>query len=158
MENRTAGIVATVIAVFLCGCPGLFALCFGAIAVPVSFSPNAEIDIFGSSDPQSALTSGLVMLCLGLLFIAIPVIVGFLTLRNRPAASAVISAAPVRPPSPSAPLGQFTPTMEVPPVDPAYKAEPRYETDLPDDLEKDLFGDRAKTDDLDEDDQLPPAL
>jgi hypothetical protein len=45
--------------------------------------PGAEIDVFGNQDPRSALLAGLGSLCLGVLFVAIPVVVGFLTLRNR---------------------------------------------------------------------------
>jgi len=83
MEKRTVGIVSTVIAVLLCGCPGLFSLCWGSIAAIVSFVPNAEINIGGSSDPTTALVSGLGACCFGILFILIPVAVGFFTLRNQ---------------------------------------------------------------------------
>ncbi|HSO26775.1 MAG TPA: hypothetical protein VLS48_01805 [Anaerolineales bacterium] len=163
MENRTAGIIATVVAVLLCGCPGLFALCMGAIMVPVSFTPGAEIDMFGSNDPQAALSTGLVLLCLGLLFIAIPVVVGFLTLRNRPAASAVIPAAPAPPPPPGAPISQVAPTMEPAPVAPPRRSEPKVETDLPEDIEEDVIIDETvviepEEQDPDNVDRLPPAL
>jgi hypothetical protein len=87
MDKRTTGIIVTLVAVLLCGCPGLFALCFGSLSAVVSFVPGADINIGGSSDPAAALTMGLVALCLGLLFVAIPVVVGFLTLRNRPSAA-----------------------------------------------------------------------
>ncbi len=83
MDKRTVGIIATVATSLLCGCPGLFGLCWGAIAVPVSFMPNANIDIGGSSDPTTALMTGIAALCVGLIFIAIPVIVGFVTLRRK---------------------------------------------------------------------------
>ncbi len=94
MDKRTTGIVATIAAVLLCGCPGLFALCLGAITAFAGAVPGSQIDIFGSQDPQTALLTGVGVLCLGLIFIAIPVVVGFVTLRNRPA-----SAAAVNPPS-----------------------------------------------------------
>ena len=48
MERRTIGIIGTIIAVMLCGLPGLFFLCWGSIAALVSFVPGSEIDIFGS--------------------------------------------------------------------------------------------------------------
>ena len=83
MEKRTGGIVATVVAVLLCGCPGLFSLCWGAIAASVSFMPNADINIGGSSDPQTALITGLGACCFGIIFIAIPIAVGFFTLRRK---------------------------------------------------------------------------
>lgn len=84
MDRRTTGIIATIAAVLLCGFPGLISLCGGAIAAIVSYIPGATIDIFGSNDPRAALFTGLGMLCLGVLFIAIPFVVGFLTLRQRP--------------------------------------------------------------------------
>ncbi len=83
MDQKTTGIVATVAAVLLCGCPGLFALFMGGMFAIISQIPGADIDMFGSTDPQSALQFGLGGLCLGLLFVAIPVVVGFLTLRKR---------------------------------------------------------------------------
>ena len=84
MDKRTTGIIATIVTALLCGCPGLFALCFGLISASASFIPGAEIDVFGSNDPQSALYMGIGALCLGILFVAIPVVVGVLTLRKRP--------------------------------------------------------------------------
>jgi len=100
MDKRTAGIIATVATALLCGCPGLFGICWGAIAIPVSFVPGANIDIGGSNNPQAAFTAGIVGLCLGLIFIAIPIAVGYFTLRNQPAASTVISAPSVEPSAP----------------------------------------------------------
>ena len=85
MEKRTVGIVATVIAVLLCGCPGLLALCWGGIAAIVSFVPNANINMGGSSDPKVALMTGLATCCGGIIFIAIPIAVGFFTLRKKAA-------------------------------------------------------------------------
>ena len=83
MDKRTAGIIATVAAVVLCGCPGLFSLCLGALAAFVSFVPGANIDIGGSNEPRSALVTGIGALCVGVLFIAIPFVVGYFTLRRR---------------------------------------------------------------------------
>ncbi|MEW6404905.1 MAG: hypothetical protein AB1649_24170 [Chloroflexota bacterium] len=89
MENRQAGIIATVATALLCGCPGLFALCWGSIAALVSFMPGADINVGGSSDPQSALLAGLGSLCAGILFIAIPVVVGVVMLRKKPEAAPI---------------------------------------------------------------------
>ena len=84
MEKRNVGMIATGIAVLLCGCPGLFSIFFGAIFALVSVIPGADINIAGSSSPTSALLTGLGACCGGLLFVAIPVIVGFVLLRNKP--------------------------------------------------------------------------
>ncbi|MCB9135753.1 MAG: hypothetical protein H6636_10020 [Anaerolineales bacterium] len=84
MDKRTTSIIATVVAALLCGCPGLFSLCWGGLAAIVSFVPGANIDIGGSSDPSAALYTGLGALCGGLILIAIPIAVGFFTLRKKP--------------------------------------------------------------------------
>ncbi|MBN2550502.1 MAG: hypothetical protein JXB15_15160 [Anaerolineales bacterium] len=87
MDNKNTGIIATVVATLLCGCPGLLAMCMGLMFAVVSQFPDAEIDIFGSNDPQSALGMGIGGLCLGLVFIAIPIAVGFFMLRKKPGAA-----------------------------------------------------------------------
>ena len=100
MDKRTIGIIATIAAVLLCGCPGLLAVFMGAIFAVVSFVPNADIDIGGSSDPKAALAVGGVALCLGIIFIIIPIVVGFLTLRKKPLAATIpISNEPLPPTS-----------------------------------------------------------
>ncbi|GAB4530454.1 MAG: hypothetical protein Fur0018_17740 [Anaerolineales bacterium] len=82
-EQKKKGIIATIVATLLCGCPGLFSLCFGAALAATSFVPDAQIDIFGSNDPNAAFAMGIGVLCLGLIFIAIPVGVGFKMLRQK---------------------------------------------------------------------------
>lgn len=93
MDKRTSGIIATLATVVLCGCPGLISLCGGALTALVSFIPGANIDMFGSQDPKSALGYGLGGVCLGIVFVAIPIVVYLLTLRKKP------EAAPTPPPS-----------------------------------------------------------
>jgi uncharacterized membrane protein len=83
MDKKTTGIIATVATALLCGCPGLFSMCFGFIAAVASQIPGSNIDVFGSSDPQSALIMGIGSLCLGVIFVIIPIVVGFFTLRKK---------------------------------------------------------------------------
>ncbi|MBN1147468.1 MAG: hypothetical protein JXA78_09440 [Anaerolineales bacterium] len=97
MDKRTTGIIATVVTVLVCGCPGLLSVCWGAIAAAASFIPGAEIDIAGSSDPTTALISGLGALCIGVVFVAIPVAVGFFTLRKKPEAAEPVYNEPIPP-------------------------------------------------------------
>ncbi len=97
MDAKTKGIIATIAAVVLCGCPGLFMCFFGATTLAASQTPGAEIDVFGSSDPTSAMTMGIVFLCLSFIFILIPIAVGFFTLRKKPEAS--VSNEPLPPAS-----------------------------------------------------------
>ncbi len=98
MDKKTGGIIATVAAALLCGCPGLFGICWGFIAAIASQVPGAKIDVGGSSDPKTALISGIGSLCLGVIFVAIPVVVGFVMLRKKPE-PAPLSDEPIPPPN-----------------------------------------------------------
>ena len=82
MDKKTTGIVATVATAVLCGCPGLFSMCFGVMFALVGGIPGADIDMMGSSDPAVAIGTGIGMLCGGIIFVAIPIVVGVLTLRK----------------------------------------------------------------------------
>ncbi len=95
--NKNTGLIATIAAVVLCGCPGLFMCLFGATSVAASLVPGADINIGGSNSPAAATGMGVVFLCLSLIFIAIPVAVWFFTMRNKPAAAAAATEAPVNP-------------------------------------------------------------
>jgi hypothetical protein len=98
MEKKTVGIIATVATVLLCGCPGLVSFCMGAISLLAGFIPGSEIDIFGSSEPQSAMIYGIASICGGLIFIVIPIVVGIVTLR-KPKAEATGSFGEPLPPA-----------------------------------------------------------
>lgn len=87
MDKRTTSIIATVVATLLCGCPGLFSICWGGMFAIISQIPGAEINVMGSSDPTQALYTGLGALCGGFLLVLIPVAVGFFTLRKKGDAS-----------------------------------------------------------------------
>ena len=98
MENRNTAMIITGITALCCGCPGLLSICWGGLAAVVSFIPGAEIDMGGSSDPQAALLAGLGSLCVGIIFVAIPIAVGFFTLRKKPASEAAfVSDEPIPP-------------------------------------------------------------
>jgi hypothetical protein len=84
MDQRSTGIVATVVTALLCGCSGLVCIFAGGITSLTSFIPDAEIDILGRTDPQAAFGAGIGMLCLGIVFVLIPVLVGIFTLRKKP--------------------------------------------------------------------------
>ena len=96
MDKKTTGIIATVVTALLCGCPGLASLCWGVIAAVASFVPGANIDIGGSSDPKRALFTGLGAACLGIVFVAIPVVVGVVMLRKKPSPE-IVSNEPLPP-------------------------------------------------------------
>lgn len=83
MKDRNTSIIITVVAVILCGCPGLIGLCFGSTFALVGFIPGAEIDVFGSAEPRSAIITGLVTVCLSVLFIAVPALLGYFLLGKN---------------------------------------------------------------------------
>jgi hypothetical protein len=87
MNNKTGGIIATLVAVFLCGCPGVCLFLFGAVAATGQLPYTVEFPYTSDfSNPYSETVPaylGFVGLCLALIFIAIPIVVGVLTLRNK---------------------------------------------------------------------------
>jgi len=83
MDKRTTAIVVTVAAILLCGCPGLVSLFMGGMFALTSVIPGANIDVFGSSDPRSALNVGIAGLCVGLVFVLIAAVAIFFAWRRR---------------------------------------------------------------------------
>lgn len=81
MQNRTMGIVLTALSAFICGCAGLFSCIWGALiatGTPIDVTSN------GITAPQIlSPTIGYALVCLSLLFLLVPVGVGFFTLRKR---------------------------------------------------------------------------
>jgi hypothetical protein len=99
MSNRNTPLIATLVAVVLCGLPGLFGLCFGATTLLAGFTPGAEIDIFGSTDQASATTLGALVLCLSLILMAMPLVVWLVTRRRRSGLPPAANDEPVPPAS-----------------------------------------------------------
>ena len=87
MNNKNTGLIATIASVVLCGCPGLFMCILGAPYIFVGLMPGADIDINGSSDPASAITLGITMLCVSVFLIIIPIAVWFFMMRKKPEAT-----------------------------------------------------------------------
>ncbi|MCJ7434344.1 MAG: hypothetical protein MUO77_12725 [Anaerolineales bacterium] len=85
MDSKTKGIVATVAAVLLCGCPGLFMCIFGAVSATGNMPYNTDVNGVTTTGTVP-LTVGYVLVCLSLIFIAIPIVVGFMTMRKKPEA------------------------------------------------------------------------
>ena len=82
MQNRTIGIVATVITSIFCGCFSIMSCVWGVIiarGTPVDVTSN------GITTPQTfSPTIGYVLLCLSIFMILVPAAVGFFTLRKKP--------------------------------------------------------------------------
>jgi hypothetical protein len=94
MDSRTKGIIATVAAVLLCGCPGLLLCIFGGLAA-AGAPVTTEWGGVSNTAPMDT-TSAVAVLCAGLIFLVIPIVVGFVTLRKKKAAPADVSG-PVPP-------------------------------------------------------------
>ncbi len=87
MNNKNTGIIATVAAVLLCGCPGLFMCIFGAVTATGNMPYNTEVNGVSNSGTMPA-GAGIAMLCFSLILIIIPIAVGFFMLRKKPEAVA----------------------------------------------------------------------
>ena len=96
MDNRTKSLIATGAAVILCGCPGLFLCIFGGLAATGAPVTTTGFSGVSNTGPMSS-TSAFVLLCLGVIFILIPIAVGFFTLRKKPGAG--ITGDPTVPPA-----------------------------------------------------------
>ena len=78
--NRNVGIALTIITILCCACPGLFMCVFGGMigaGVPLTTTVGDVSSI------QSLPTSyGFGLICLSIILILIPIIVGIVTLRT----------------------------------------------------------------------------
>ena len=83
MQNRTLGIIATVISAAICGCLALMSCIWGAL---IATGTPFDVTSNGVTSPQTfSATIGYVLLCLSFLMILVPVAAGFFTLRKKPA-------------------------------------------------------------------------
>jgi hypothetical protein len=87
MQNRTIGIIATVVTALACGCASLFSCIWGfliARGTPIDVTSN------GTTTPQTfPPVIGFTLLCVSVVLILIPVAVGFFTLRKKPGSADV---------------------------------------------------------------------
>lgn len=96
MDKKTIGIIATVISALCCGCAALLSCIWGgmiAANVPFTVTSNGQQSVQTFSP-----TIGFVLLCLSVIFIIIPIAVGFFTLRKKPEA-VIITNEPLPPAS-----------------------------------------------------------
>jgi hypothetical protein len=93
MQNRTTAIILTIVAVLLCGCPGIGACVSGIlIAAGVPFTTTVN----GYSTTQALPVGyGIGLICLAVILVVIPIVVGVLTLRKKTPKD----VAPITPPS-----------------------------------------------------------
>ena len=81
MDSRTKAMIATAATALLCGCPGLFLCIFGATTAAGSMPYTTELNGVTNSGTLPP-TVGFVLLCLSIIFILIPLGVGFFMFRK----------------------------------------------------------------------------
>ena len=91
MSNRTAAVIITIVAVILCACPGLAALCWG-LASFVDYAGGFGIFASNQNTYLYYIFGGV---CGGIVLIIIAAVVSFLVLRTKKGTP---------PPSPDEPL------------------------------------------------------
>jgi len=82
--NRTVGIGLTIFTVLCCACPGLIMCVFGGMigaGVPLTTTLNDM-----SISQKLPASYGVGLICMSIILILIPILVGFFTLRNKPEA------------------------------------------------------------------------
>ncbi len=95
MNNKNTGMIATIAAVVLCGCPGLLMCIFGAVTATGNMPYTTELNgVSGSGTMPAGI--GFAMLCISLISILIPIAVGFFMLRKKPE-EVVTSSEPLPP-------------------------------------------------------------
>ena len=99
MENRTAAVIITVVAVLLCGCPGLAALCLGLVSL-VDYGAGFGIIATDQNTYLGLIFGGL---CGGLVLIIIAVLVSFFVLRHKKATLPPPPTSPIPPDEPLPP-------------------------------------------------------
>lgn len=98
-KSKTGAIIGTLAAVLLCGCPGLFLCLFGALTALGLGTGNLDLGGYSSSGALPGWV-GFVLICVSLILILIPVVVGITTLREKkPKTPPVDTNDPVPPPA-----------------------------------------------------------
>lgn len=84
MDQKTTGLIATIATLLLCGCPGICMCLFGALS---AFGLGTWTTEFGVLSDYGTISTGwgFAILCTGLVGMLIPALVGYFSLRNKPA-------------------------------------------------------------------------
>ncbi len=82
MQNRTTAIILTVVSVLLCGCPGI-AFCIAGVMTLFGMMPYSTTVNGYTNNGIIPSWYGFVGLCLSIILVAIPIVVGVLTLRKK---------------------------------------------------------------------------
>lgn len=96
--NRTTAIILTVISALLCGCLGLIA-CVGGVMVVAEVPFTTTVNGYSTTQPLP-IGYGIGGICGSIILIAIPIVIGVLTLRKKKSDKNT----PIDVPPPSEPL------------------------------------------------------
>lgn len=102
MDKKTVGLIATIGTTVLCACPSIFLCVWGGLGVaqvPIDTTFNGQT----ASEPMS-MGLGVALLCLAVIGLATPVVVGFFTLRKKPGDAATVGATDYQPIDPVDPI------------------------------------------------------
>jgi TRAP-type C4-dicarboxylate transport system permease small subunit len=81
-KSKTGAVIGTIVAVLLCGCPGLCLCLFGLLFAIGGGTYNSTFGNYVDSGTMPSWT-GYVFMCASIILIIIPIVVGFVTLRNK---------------------------------------------------------------------------
>ena len=95
-KSKTGAIIGTIAAIVLCGCPGLFLCLFGVITAAGFGTGNLDLGGYSSSGALPGWL-GFVLICVSLILILIPVVVGITTLRDKKPKTSVDTNEPLPP-------------------------------------------------------------
>lgn len=88
MEKRTLGIILTIGTALCCGCPGVFLCLMGGLTA--AGLSNYTTDVLGTTGTgQLPAGYGFGMLCLGIIFVVIPIVIAIVMLRKPKAGPSV---------------------------------------------------------------------
>lgn len=83
MNNKNTAMIVTVVTALLCGCCSLFMCIMGIGTV----TGNGTFTLGSGGDQPMPPAAGYAFLCLSIIAIIIPIVVGFFMLRKKPEAS-----------------------------------------------------------------------
>ena len=82
MDNKKkVGLIVTIVTIFLCACPGLCSILYGAVFAQGYGLEEYGVDVTG--DPDAFTFFGVFSICLGVIGILIPIGAGIYTLLQR---------------------------------------------------------------------------
>lgn len=96
--NRTTAIILTIVTALFCGLPGVGLMCFAALGLAGSNTPGFYQQNPGSTPQQTWLGAG-AFVCVGILLLIIPLLVGIFSFKMSKPVEAAFNESPLPPAS-----------------------------------------------------------